>query len=169
MQALRAQAEQLDAQADRHAQLTGWAASAAEFCQRVQGGLAQADFAQRRQLLELLVDRVVVTEDEVEIRYVIPLSPEGERRRFCHLRKDYLDGFAPAVEIRIEGTWAAFAHVAALARWDNGPDAASAQIREHRSSAVGLVAGEMLGAGARGPFGPGRRTVSNVPSKAFTS
>ena len=97
LQALRAQAEQLDAQADRHAQLTGWAASAAEFCQRVQGGLAQADFAQRRQLLELLVDRVVVTEDEVEIRYVVPLSPDGERRRFCHLRKDYLDAMAPLV------------------------------------------------------------------------
>ena len=91
LQALNAQAEQLDAQADRHAQLAGWAASAAEFCQRVQGGLAQADFTQRRQLVELLVDRVVVTGDEVEIRYVIPLSPEGERRRFCHLRKDYLD------------------------------------------------------------------------------
>ena len=90
LQALNAQAEQLDAQADRHAQLAGWAASAAEFCQRVQGGLAQADFTQRRQLVELLVDRVVVTGDEVEIRYVIPLSPEGERRRFCHLRKDYL-------------------------------------------------------------------------------
>ncbi len=91
LQALRAQADQLDAQADRHAQLAGWAASATEFCQRVQGGLAQADFAQRRQLVELLVDRVVVTEDEVEIRYVVPLSPEGERRRFCHLRKGNLD------------------------------------------------------------------------------
>jgi site-specific DNA recombinase len=64
----------------------------------VQGGLAQADFAQRRQLLELLIDRVVVTEDEVEIRYVVPLSPEGERRRFCHLRKDYLDAMALAVK-----------------------------------------------------------------------
>src|SRR3712207_9053096 len=39
----------------------------------------------------LLIDRVVVTENEVEIRYVVPLSPEGERGRFCHLRKDYLD------------------------------------------------------------------------------
>ena len=91
LQALHAQAEQLDAQAGQHAQLAGWAASAAEFCQRVQGGLAEADFAQRRQLVELLIDRVVVTESEVEIRYVVPLSPEGERGRFCHLRKDYLD------------------------------------------------------------------------------
>jgi site-specific DNA recombinase len=54
-------------------------------------GWPEADFAQRRQLVELLIDRVVVTEDEVEIRYVVPLSPDGERGRFCHLRKDYLD------------------------------------------------------------------------------
>jgi hypothetical protein len=41
------------------------------------------------------------------------------------------DGVAPAVEIRIEGTWAAFAHVAALARSDNRPDPASAEVGEH--------------------------------------
>jgi hypothetical protein len=50
-----------------------------------------SNFAQRRQLVELLVDRVLVTDGEVEIRYVIPLSPDGERTRFCHLRKDYFD------------------------------------------------------------------------------
>jgi uncharacterized protein YqeY len=32
---------------------------------------------------------VVVTNDEVEIRYVIPTSPSSEHVRFCHLRKDY--------------------------------------------------------------------------------
>lgn len=89
MQGLRAQAEQLEAQADRHARLAGWATSAADFCRRVQAGLAHADFTRRRQLVELLIDRVVVTGSEVEIRYAIPLSPEGERGRFCHLRKDY--------------------------------------------------------------------------------
>jgi site-specific DNA recombinase len=35
-------------------------------------GLGQAGFEQRRQLVELLVDRVVVTDGQVEIRYVIP-------------------------------------------------------------------------------------------------
>ena len=92
--ALGAQADQLEAQVDRQAQLAGWAASAADFCRRVQTGLADANFAQRRQLVELLVDRVLVTDGEVEIRYVIPLSPDGERTRFCHLRKDYFH--APA-------------------------------------------------------------------------
>lgn len=39
--------------------------------------------------MELLVDRVVVTDDDVEIRYVIPTTPESEQVRFCHLRTDY--------------------------------------------------------------------------------
>jgi hypothetical protein len=34
---------------------------------------------------------VVVTDGDVEIRDIIPLSPDGERGRFCHLRKDYFD------------------------------------------------------------------------------
>jgi len=59
--------------------------------QRVRAGLASASFAQKRQLVELLIDRVVVTDDEVEIRYVIPTSPRGEHTRFCHLRLDYFD------------------------------------------------------------------------------
>jgi hypothetical protein len=40
--------------------------------------------------VELLIDRVIVTDEEVEIRYVIPASPESEHVRFCHLRSDYL-------------------------------------------------------------------------------
>lgn len=61
------------------------------FCQRVQQGLAEATFEQKRQLIELLIDRVVVTEEEVEIRYVIPTSPTSEQLRFCQLRLDYFD------------------------------------------------------------------------------
>jgi site-specific DNA recombinase len=99
-QALRIQADQLEAQVDRTAQLAGWAGSATDFCRRVQAGLDQADFAQRRQLVELLIDRVVVTDDEVEIRYVIPIGPDGERGRFCQLRKDYFD--APPLGIRLD-------------------------------------------------------------------
>jgi hypothetical protein len=36
--------------------------------------LGHATFAQKRTLVELLIDRVVVTNDKVEIRYVIPTS-----------------------------------------------------------------------------------------------
>ena len=59
------------------------------FCQQVQPVLAQATFAQRRQLVELLIDRVIVTDEEVEIRYVIPTQPEGPHTPFMHLRTNY--------------------------------------------------------------------------------
>jgi hypothetical protein len=61
------------------------------FCQTVRSGLATATFAQRRLLVELLIDRVVVTDGEVEIRYVLPTSPDGPHPRYCQLRKDHLD------------------------------------------------------------------------------
>lgn len=32
----------------------------------------------------------VVTDNEVEIRYVIPTHARGETNHFCHLRLDYL-------------------------------------------------------------------------------
>ena len=47
-------------------------------------------FEQRRELVTLLIDRVVVDDEKVEIRYVIPTSPAGEEKLFCHLRSDYL-------------------------------------------------------------------------------
>jgi site-specific DNA recombinase len=97
LQAVAVQADQLEAKVDRQAELAGWAASAADFCRRVQAGLANADFAQKRQLIELLIDRVLVTDSEVEIRYVIPLSVGSEKVRFCHLRKAQ---FALIVEVR---------------------------------------------------------------------
>jgi hypothetical protein len=62
--------------------------------------LDDADFARRHQLVELLIDCVEVTEGEVKIRYVIPLSPETERVSFCHLRKDYFDLPAEAVKFQ---------------------------------------------------------------------
>jgi site-specific DNA recombinase len=105
---LEQQAQQLMASVDRQVELAGLAIGIEDFCQRVQRGLADATFEQKRQLVELLIDRVVVTNDEVEIRYVIPTHPRSEHIRFCHLRKDYfnphtaaigLQGFTPAGEI----------------------------------------------------------------------
>ena len=61
-----------------------------DFCARVRTGLANASFEQKRQLIELLIDRVIVTDDQVEIRYVIPTRPRSEHIRFCHLRTDYI-------------------------------------------------------------------------------
>jgi site-specific DNA recombinase len=90
MDALAGQDQQLDRQTDQHAQLSAIASSMTEFCQRVQAGLACATFEHKRQLVELLIDRVIVTNGDVEIRYVIPTSKSGEHTRFCHLRLDYL-------------------------------------------------------------------------------
>ena len=59
------------------------------FCQRVRMGLAEATFEQKRTLVELLIDRVLVANGDVEIRYAIPTAPRGATSRFCQLRKDY--------------------------------------------------------------------------------
>jgi site-specific DNA recombinase len=91
MAGLETQASTLAVQTDRQKELANLTESITDFCTRVQQGLANATFEQRRQLVELLIDRVVVTNDEVEIRYVIPTGPNGEHTRFCHLRKDYFD------------------------------------------------------------------------------
>ena len=91
-QELAEQQRQLEAQVDRRQELAGLASGIEEFCRRVQHGLTAATFAQRRQLVELLIDRVIVTEGDVEIRYVIPTSPRAEQTRFCHLRLDYRAG-----------------------------------------------------------------------------
>ena len=88
--ALAAQRQQLSGEANRAYEVAGLVTSMTDFCQRVAAGLHQATFEQKRQLIELLIDRVVVTGDEVEIRYVFPIGPAGEYVRFCHLRLDYL-------------------------------------------------------------------------------
>ena len=93
------QARQLEASVGRHDQLAGMVQSIEAFCQRVQQGLTDATFEQKRQLIELLLDRVVVTDEEVEIRYVIPTSQSSEQVRFCHLRLDYFN--VPATRIQL--------------------------------------------------------------------
>jgi site-specific DNA recombinase len=96
------QKRQLEASVGHHDQLAGVVQSIDAFCQRVQQGLHEATFEHKRQLIELLVDRVVVTGEEVEIRYVIPLSPKSEPIRFCHLRLDYFN-FPMASDCRRKG------------------------------------------------------------------
>jgi site-specific DNA recombinase len=88
-EAIEAQVRQLEASIDHQVELTTIAEGIESFCQRIQQGLAQATFDERRHLVELLIDRVIVTGEEVEIRYVIPTSPRGEHSRFYQLRIDY--------------------------------------------------------------------------------
>ena len=97
-QGLEDMERQLDRQVDRKNELAGLAASIEEFCQRIQMGLENADFEQKRKLVELLIDRVIVKNSDVEIRYVIPTSSTSERVRFCHLHKDYFDPHSSPIE-----------------------------------------------------------------------
>ncbi len=89
------QEHELEQDAERLGETAGLAAHAEAFCQRVREGLAGADFDRKRGLLELLVDRVIVTDGSVEIRYVVPTSPDGEREPFWRLRSDYRGGNRP--------------------------------------------------------------------------
>ena len=89
--ALEAQTKELAAQVDRRAELVGLGSSIEDFCRRIASGLANATFEQKRAMVELLIDRVLVVDGEVEIRYVVPTHPNSENVRFCHLRKDYFN------------------------------------------------------------------------------
>jgi site-specific DNA recombinase len=90
-QGLAQQLRQLDAQAHQHVNVAALADGIESFCQRLQPTLDNLTFAQRRQLVELLIDRVIVNDAQVEIRYVVPTGPKGETTPFCHLRLDYFD------------------------------------------------------------------------------
>jgi site-specific DNA recombinase len=91
--ALLAQKRQLEATARERTELCAVGDSIEEFCEQVKAALFDATFEQKRALVELLIDRVIVADEEVEIRYVIPTSPNGPYQPFCHLRTDYLPLF----------------------------------------------------------------------------
>jgi site-specific DNA recombinase len=92
------QRQLLEAQADRRKELAGLSRSIEDFCARVRQGVEQATFDQKRLLIELLIDRVIVTDGEVEIRYVVPTTRASEQIRFCHLRLAYRAG-SPSREV----------------------------------------------------------------------
>jgi site-specific DNA recombinase len=77
------------AQGERLVEVSAIAQSTTQVLKGLRVGLGQASFERRRQLVELLIDRVVVTDGQVEIRYVIPTTPASTKTRFCHLRTDY--------------------------------------------------------------------------------
>ncbi|HEY5866772.1 MAG TPA: recombinase family protein, partial [Candidatus Tectomicrobia bacterium] len=92
------QLRQLDAQAQQQVDVAALAQGIETFCQRVCPTLTQLTFAQRRHLVELLMDRVIVKNDQGEIRSVVPTGPKGDITPFCHLRLDYLHG--PPILVR---------------------------------------------------------------------
>jgi site-specific DNA recombinase len=143
---LTAQQRQLDAAAEQRLELRAVADGIEAFCQTIRAGLATATFAQWRQLVELLIDRVVVTDGEVEIRYVLPTSPDGPHPPFCQLRKDHLDGVAFGVPACVEDGRAAAGPAAVAAVFllvfldgDDGLDRVAPQPGAVRAGGVCLV------------------------------
>jgi site-specific DNA recombinase len=87
--ALAGQETHLAGETERQHEIATITASIEDFCRRIGQGLETATFEQRRQLVMLLIDRVIVTDAEVEIRYVLPTTSQSEHVRFCTLRLDY--------------------------------------------------------------------------------
>jgi site-specific DNA recombinase len=86
---LLAREREVAAQGQQLVEVSAIAQSMTKVLHQLRVGLDQATFEQRRQLVELLIDRVVVTDGQVEIRYVIPTTDHSTKTRFCHLRTDY--------------------------------------------------------------------------------
>jgi site-specific DNA recombinase len=86
MQPLR----QLDAQAQQHVNVAALAQGIEALGQRMQPTVDKLTCAQRRQLVALLIERVIVNDAQVAIRSVVPTGPKGETIPFCHVRLDYL-------------------------------------------------------------------------------
>ena len=87
--ALHGQLRQLEAQVQKQLDVAKLSSGISNFCERIQQTLPTLTFEQRRELVTLLIDRVIIDDGKVEIRYVIPTSPAGEEKLFCHLRSDY--------------------------------------------------------------------------------
>jgi site-specific DNA recombinase len=63
-------------QSERRAAKAVWSDLEA-FCRRVRSRLDEASFAERQRILQLLIERIIVGEDSLEIRHVIPLGQAG--------------------------------------------------------------------------------------------
>jgi site-specific DNA recombinase len=79
IQGLVQQERDLHAQHQQHLRLTDLCANINALCESLQAGLHTLDFARRRRIVEFLVDRVLISHDEIEIRYAIPLKGVGRK------------------------------------------------------------------------------------------
>jgi site-specific DNA recombinase len=155
---LGAREREIAAQGERLVEVSSIAQSMTQVLQQLRLGLEQADFEQRRQLVELLIDRVVVTNGQVEIRYVVPTTHRSTHTRFCHLRTDYFHLIALPIASPIKGRRAAATGPLAgpvgllvIALRDRVPDVAATQGGPIRPAGVGLVTGQMPHPGAGPP------------------
>ena len=96
LEGLRRQERHLSAEAVQEDRLKALATSMEEFRAAIARALDLMGFDQRRALVELLIDRVVVDPPQVEIRYIIPLSGAAQRNgvlRPRHFRGHDDEGF----------------------------------------------------------------------------
>ena len=100
---LSRQLRQLEAQVQDQVDTASLAEGIEAFCERVQRTLDQLTVAQRRQLVELLIDCVIVSDSTVEIRYVVPTSQKGEGTPFCRLRSDHIHPACRQVGVYLPG------------------------------------------------------------------
>jgi site-specific DNA recombinase len=165
---LRAREREVAAQGERLVQVSAIAQSMTQVLEGLRVGLDQASFEQRRQLVELLIDRVVVTDGQVEIRYVIPTTDTSTKTQFCHLRTDYFHLVALAVALAVEGRWppttgtpTGSVGLLVVALGDGVGDPAGAQGGAVGTAGVGLVAGQVIGTRA-GPTPPTRAAYPHL-------
>jgi hypothetical protein len=111
-----------------------------------------------------LIDRVVVTDGHVEIRYVIPTTSSSTKTRFCHLRTDYFDLVALAVAEPVKGRGATTTGTTTgpvgllvIPLRDGVAEVAGPQRRPVGAAAVGLVGGQMVRLFAGPPTAAGPR------------
>src|SRR4029453_11888181 len=171
---LLAREREVAAQGERLAGLSAIARSMTAGVEEVRVGLGQAGFEQRRQLVQLLIDRVVVTDGQVEIRYVIPTTPGSTKTRFCHLRTDYFHLIAVAVANPVKGRRPATTGtptgpvgLLVVTLRDRVPDMASPQRGPVGPAGIGLVPGQMIWShpGPATAAGPGHPHLVDQPDQ----
>jgi site-specific DNA recombinase len=79
IQALVQQERDLRAQHQQHLRLTELCATIDVLWASLRSGLHLLEFARRRRIVELLIDRVLIAHDEIEIRSAIPLKGLGQQ------------------------------------------------------------------------------------------
>ena len=103
IQALVQQERELHAQHQQHLRLTELCANIDVLCAGLRSGLHTLAFARRRRIVELLIDRVLISHDEIEIRYAIPLKGLGQKGtlRLPYRTDPRLAADVPAAEQRL--------------------------------------------------------------------
>jgi site-specific DNA recombinase len=96
---LAQQERDLKAQQQQHLRIEELCANINELCQAIRAGLQALDFAGRRRVVELLVDRVLISHEEIEIRYAIPIKGLNPSSQIGTLRMPYRTHPVMAVQV----------------------------------------------------------------------